>query len=147
MNKLTLFLLGFVLVLNACKKDDASAADKLTGQWKLVSSTSSFVFNGNTQTLDVYAQLGACQKDNFFEFKTGGVAVTDEGPTKCASGDPQQTTGTWALAQNDTHLIVAGIGYNFDGKIVELTDTTLHVTYSVDNNGIVTTYDSVFQKI
>lgn len=150
MNKPILFLLGILLLASAsaCKKDSASNTDKLTsGKWKLASSMSSFTFNGNLQTFDVYAQLGDCQKDNTFQFNSDGTAVSDEGATKCGSNDPQQTTGTWAFAQNETHIIVAGIGYDFDAEIVELTDTKLEVKYTIDQNGIITTYDSVFEKI
>jgi len=148
MNKSILFLLGIALLMGACKKDDASNSEKLTtGQWKLVSSVGSFTFNGNLQTVDVYANLGACQKDNLVEFKTDGTFVSDEGPTKCGSADPQQTTGIWSLAQSDTHLIVNGGGYNFDAEIVEFSDTKLRVKYQTDNGGIVTSYDTVFEKI
>lgn len=149
MNKPIMFLLGLLLLGGACTKDDtASNTDKLTtGKWKLTASTSSFTFNGNVQTFDVYAQLGSCLKDDTFEFKPLGIAIKDEGATKCNVGDPQQLTGTWAFGQNETHLIVAGIGYNFDAEILEFTDTKLHVKYVIDQNGIVTTYDSTFEKI
>ncbi len=149
MNKPIMFLLGLLLLGGACTKDDtASNTDKLTtGQWKLTASTSSFTFNGNLQTFDVYEQLGSCVKDDFFEFKALGIAVRDEGPTKCNVGDSQQLTGTWAFAQNETHLLVAGIGYNFDAEILELTDTKLRVKFVIDQNGIVTTYDNTFEKI
>lgn len=149
MNKSILLLLGFAFLFGACKKDDdASNTEKLTtGQWKLTASVGKFTFNGVLQTVDVYANLGACQKDNIVEFKTDGTTISDEGPSKCASGDPQQTTGTWAFAQDETHLIVNGGGYNFDAEIIEFTDTKLKVKYETNNGGIVTTYDTTFEKI
>ncbi len=148
MKKLLVLLLGITFLLGACKKDEASNTDKLTsGQWKLTASVSSFTFNGNLQTIDVYANLGACQKDNFVEFKADGTLTGDEGPTKCGSNDPQQTTGTWAFEQNETHLVVNGAGYNFDAEILELTDTKLRVKYETNNNGIVTTTETTFEKV
>ncbi len=149
MNKPILFLLGLMLFGSACSKDnEASNTDKLTsGQWQITAASSSFTFNGNLQTVDVYANTGACKRDDFFEFKALGIAVRDEGATICATSDPQQQTGTWAFAQNETHLIVAGIGYTFDAEIVELTDTKLKVKYEIDQNGIITSNDLTLEKI
>ncbi|HRI59628.1 MAG TPA: lipocalin family protein, partial [Saprospiraceae bacterium] len=92
------------------------------------------------------AQLAACDKDNFVEFKADGSFVSDEGATKCNAADPQQETGTWAFAQNETHLVVAGADYDFDAEIVELTDSKIEVKYDTDLSGIVTTTTTVFVK-
>ena len=45
----------------------------------------------------------------------------NEGPTKCAPGDPQTETGNWQLTQNETHLMVDGDEW----ILQELTTTTL----------------------
>lgn len=149
MNRPILLLLGIALSLVACKKDEeASRADILTsGKWKLSASIAQFTFNGNLQTVDVYANLGACQKDNTAEFKTDGTLISDEGPTKCGSQDPQQTTGTWSLEQNETRLKIAGGGYNFDAEILEFSDTKVRVKYETTSGGITTTTESTFEKI
>ncbi|HRI62350.1 MAG TPA: hypothetical protein PK228_21565, partial [Saprospiraceae bacterium] len=88
MKKPIFFLLGIslALFLGACDSDSdgASNTDNLTsGQWKLSSSVATFTFNGTPQTVDVYAQLAACDKDNFVEFKADGSLISDEGATKC----------------------------------------------------------------
>lgn len=152
MKKPIFFLLGLGLALffSACGKDEdnASNTDKLTsGQWKLTSSVAKFTFNGVEQTVDAYAQLAACQKDDFAEFKADGTLVSDEGATKCSPSDPQQDNGTWALTQNETHIVVAGTDYNFDAEIVELTSSKLRVKFDTNLNGIVTTTEMVFEKI
>ncbi|MBV6441345.1 MAG: hypothetical protein DYG98_03500 [Haliscomenobacteraceae bacterium CHB4] len=141
--------LGLALFLGACDKDsDASNTDKLTnGQWKITSWVAKFTFNGVDQTVDVYAQSPACDKDDFAEFNTDGTLVLDEGATKCNPIDPQQETGTWELTQNETHLVVTSGDLSFDAEIVELTDSKLTVEYEVNQNGIVTTNEIVFEKI
>ena len=152
MKKPILFLLGvgFALFLGACGKDEenGSKTDNLTsGKWKLSSSVAKFTFNGIEQTVDVYAQLAACEKDNEVEFKADGTLIDDEGALKCDPADPQQEVGTWALTQNDTHLTVSGTDGDFDAEIVELTGSTLKVTYDTDLSGIVTSTVTVFTKI
>jgi hypothetical protein len=152
MKKPIFFLLGIglALFLGACDSDsdNASNTDNLTsGQWKLSSGVATFTFNGVQQTVDVYAQLPACDKDNFAEFKSDGTFVSDEGATKCNPADPQQEAGTWSFTQNETHLVVAGGDYDFDAEILELTDSRMRVKFTEDLNGIVTTTEMVFVKI
>lgn len=149
MKKPIFFLLGLVLLLAACNKDDeASKTDNLTsGKWKITASVAKFPFNGGETTVDVYANLPACQRDNTAEFKTDGTLIADEGATRCSTNDPQQTTGTWSFAQNETHLIATGTGYNFDAEILELTGSKLRVKYDTTSGGITTTTETTFEKI
>lgn len=150
MKKPIFFLLALLaLSFVACDKDDdnASNTDKLTtGQWKMTAWTSAFTFNGIPQTIDSYAQLGSCQKDDFLEFKTDGTCVKDEGPTTC--GGPQQLTGTWEFTQDETHIVISGVGfYDVDAEILELTDTKLRVSFEVNVGGTITTNEIVIEKI
>lgn len=151
MKKPIFFLLGLglALFLGACDSDSDSASntEKLTGQWKLTAATTSFTFNGVPTTVDAYAQLAACDKDDTIEFKADGTTVSDEGATKCDPTDPQQEAGTWTFTQNETHLVVSGPDYDFDAEIVELSDTRMRVTFDEDLNGIVTTNELTFTKI
>lgn len=150
MKKPIFFLLSIALFFVACDKDDSGASntDKLTnGQWKIISSVAKFTFNGIEQTVDAFGQLPACQKDNLAEFQADGTLIADEGATKCSTNDPQQETGTWEFAQGETHIIVVSDDYDFDAEILELTDSKLRVKYETDLSGIVTTTETVFEKI
>lgn len=145
-----LLTFAFALFLGACDDDsnNASNTDKLTdGQWKLTAAVATFTFNGAQQTVDVYGNLPACDKDDTAEFKRDGSLVSDEGATKCDPSDPQQTTGAWVFTQNETHLVVTGTDFDFDAEIVELTDATMRVKFDEDLNGIVTTTNMTFTKI
>ena len=149
MKKPIFFMLSIALFFVACDKDDngANNTDNLTGsQWKITSSVAKFTFNGVEQTVDVYAQLPACQKDNLVEFKTDGTFIADEGATKCSPNDPQEETGTWVFAQDETHIVVVSDDLNFDAEILELTDSRLRVKYDTDLSGTVTTTETVFEK-
>lgn len=150
MKKPIFFLLGLALAFVACKDDEASKTntEKLTsGKWKITASVAKFTFNGIEQTVDVYANLPACKKDNTVEFKTDGTVIADEGATKCSPTDPQEETGTWTFEQNEMHLHVVGTDYSFEAEIVELTDSVLKVKYDTTSGGITTTTETTFQKI
>ncbi len=150
MKKPIFLLLSIALFFVACDKDDngVSNTDNLTsGQWRIASSVAKFTFNGVEQTVDVYGQLPDCQKDNLAEFQADGTLIADEGATKCSSNDPQEETGTWEFAQDETHIIVMSDDYDFDAEILELTDSRLRVKYNTNLNGIVTTTETVFEKI
>lgn len=51
---------------------------------------------GVSTTTDNYATLAACGKDDFISFDDKGVLTIDEGPSKCATPDPQTAKGTWS---------------------------------------------------
>lgn len=148
MKKSIFYLLGLALLLGACSKDNnATNADKLMGgQWRLTALTTSFTYNGNETTVDAYAQLANCDKDDFFVFQSGGVFISDEGATLCNPSDPQQETGTWSFTQNETHLVISGTSVDFDAEILELTDSKLRVKYNEDLSGIATTSELTFLK-
>lgn len=59
---------------------------------------------GVSTTTDNYAQLQACGKDDFIRFNDNGSLTIDEGPSKCATPDPQTATGKWSW-NNDRTVI------------------------------------------
>lgn len=150
MNKPIFLLLGLALVIGACDSDsdNASNTDNLTdGKWKLSALVTKFTFMGVDQTVDAYAQLPACDKDDTLEFETDGTYIGDEGATKCNSGDPQQDSGTWEFTENETRIKVSGADYDFDAEILELSGSTMRVKFTEDLSGIVTNNELTFTKI
>jgi hypothetical protein len=141
MHKPIFCLLGLILILGACKNDDDSSAPKATlltnGKWKIVASKANIsLAAGGTTEFDLLAFLSTCEKDGHFVFQSAGVLISDEGTTKCDPDDPQQTTGTWELTQNETYLKVSGTDLEFEGEIAELTASKLVIKYDTDINGV-----------
>ncbi len=111
-NKLTTLLmisgLFFIsITFNSCKKDEVALqetthADLLTnGGWVMYMGTSTF----GTTTVDFYALMPACEKDDITFLQTDGKVLKDEGPSKCDPYDPQsEIIGSWRLVDNGTKL-------------------------------------------
>src|SRR5688500_8216772 len=78
---------------SSCKKEkEQSRTDILTsGQWKIAAFTMTpprdFDLDGDLDS-DIYALLDACEKDNYFIFKSDGKLEFYEGATKCDPLDP-----------------------------------------------------------
>lgn len=122
-----LLLLPVIFFITSCEKEkDNNPTPKTktelltTGTWKFSSATSSGI--------DVSAALQSCQKDNIYQFNTGGTGSIDEGATKCNSGDPQTSALTWAWLSNETKLQLSAplfSGTSGDVTLVSLTETEL----------------------
>ena len=111
------------LLFAACSKKDKtlSKSELLTsGTWKLTAAEEDADGDGIYEA-DNYAFFSDCFKDNYYTFQPSGILEMNEGPTKCAPGDPQTETGNWQLTQNETHLMVDGDEWIMQ----ELTTTTL----------------------
>ena len=138
MKKPVILLAAFVLSITACKKSDNSGSSSAkattleTGKWRITSSSSVVEYGApiGNQTVDLYNTLSACQRDNLFIFNTDNTTTTDEGATKCNSGDPQQTvSGTWALLNGDTQLSIISGGTTVTADILSLDNSGLQVRY------------------
>jgi hypothetical protein len=143
-------LSGLILAGTSCSKDEDEKTNKdlLTGKnWKMTAFTINppVVIEGVSFS-DFYAFLPACTKDDLTKFNSDGTANFDEGATKCDSGDPQTTYGTWSLNTDQTVLTVTADGLTEAYTIGELTDTTLKFTYTTTEdlgNGVQTYTTSV----
>lgn len=139
---LLLASLAITCVFTACKKDDdkpKSKADLLTAKnWRVTAAASTEVgANGQTITTDEYAQLDACEKDNYFQFKADKKLLINEGKDKCDPTDDQEVTGAWDLNSDQTKLTISdpsSSSLSIQGDILELTASTLKVKYS-DGSG------------
>lgn len=145
-----LFIIAFVTVFSACKKDDdkkpASREDMLTGKrWKMTSATVDPALFGIT---DWYAQMEACDKDDYTEFKKGGQAIFDQGAQVC-DGEPQTQTGSWVFNGDQTKITVTEpdsgpITYD----IIELTNSSIKVKYTEKgSDGINYTFTATYAKM
>lgn len=153
MKKLILIAISASLFLVACKKDDSlpdpnnnnnnnnnnnTSSALTTGSWKMVSSVSVIEYPSpiGTQTVDLYAAMTSCMKDNLYTFKTDNTIMSDEGATKCSASDPQQkTAGTWALINNNTKLQMTENSTSITADILTLNSTTLEVKYVTTYGG------------
>jgi hypothetical protein len=143
------FLFAAVLVSGACSKSDSTPAKTktqllTTSSWKLTAHTVNPAMDldgdGQKDDTDVFA-LGyeACSKDDTYSFHTDFTGIVDEGPTKCDASDPQSTPVEWLFKNNETVLQIKQDIIALDFTIVELTETTLKVTYSQTDSGVTVT--------
>jgi hypothetical protein len=148
-------LLSLLAALSSCKKEEdkapyvpplPTAQQKLFGQltahkWRLSKHKSWSYGGGKTVETDNYAQLSACQLDNFVQFKTDFTLAVDEGASRCNSADPQSRMTTWSMNQLGTKfLLQEGImpGYYTTGPILTdlvITDTKLTMTWDSHSMG------------
>ena len=147
MKKLSALLL-VVAALSACKKEPAPATssrtDLLTAKnWRKTAWT---IASGNAAPVDVYAQLPACERDDFFQFRADKSFVLDAGATRCNATDPQTRPGTWSFNGDQSVLTLADASGNAPtaNDVVELSATTLHLRTSRTSGTTTTTGDITF---
>jgi len=132
-----LLIIALSITLLSCSKDpgdDFSKQDALTtGTWKLTGAGRDYNKDGVYEE-DIYGFIQDCFKDNIYTFQADGNLVTDDGPTKCNSGNSQTTTIPWSFINNQSQLQFGGKDY----QIQELTTTTLRLKVRVPYNVIYT---------
>lgn len=113
------------LALTSCKKDKgdeqkAITVENIIGDYKLTSQTSKV--EGTGQTNDDMLSLDACEKDDLFQFKTGGVFQFKDAGLVC---DPDESyTGKWSMQNN----ILSIDGSTINGTITSLTNSKIEIT-------------------
>jgi hypothetical protein len=148
-------LLSLLAALGSCKKEGDKAPDvsplpapqqKLLDQlkahkWRLSKYKSWSYGGGKTVDTDNYAQLTACQLDDFVQFKSDLTLVADEGVSRCSPTDPQSRVTTWTMDEFGTKFYLRdGImrGYYTTGPILTslvVTDTKLTMTWDSHSMG------------
>ncbi|HVX48717.1 MAG TPA: hypothetical protein VHB48_01120 [Chitinophagaceae bacterium] len=147
----TLFFAFFMcLVAAACKKDNNSQSDEAiltSGKWQM--SDASVMLPGSPISVDVYDSIPTCIRDNFYVFAPGGTATIDEGATKCGDSDPQTTTGSWKLLENNTKLQaldpLTGASANF--TLLEINSNDMKVQDTATYEGYTVTATVTFKHI
>ncbi|MHA4845097.1 lipocalin family protein [Flavitalea antarctica] len=135
-------LLSASICLTACDKNDdndekaKTNTDKLTlAAWKYDKASLDVNKDGTGDVPVPDSEIEACERDNLITFKADNTGTVDEGPTKCASSDPQSTGFLWTFKTNETVInfptaILAGV--DGDVTIVSLTETSLVLKREVD---------------
>lgn len=140
---------ALITVLSCHDSDDnmfqgTSRTELLTGSpWvrtSLVSTPAYDWYGDGVSDTDVLSILHPCEKDNLDIYRPDGVFVTDEGPTKCDPGDPQQWTLRWTFADNETRLVFDGAGIHDEYTLMELTEATLTFRITFVENGVTYTH-------
>jgi hypothetical protein len=113
-------LIGVVIVLASCTKDEKTTTEKIQGKWMLVSDSTITVENGIS---DQYTYNGT--SSDYFEFLSNGICnVTEDGNT---------TPIPYVLNGNTLTLTVNynGIKMSIDYSIITFTDNTLVIYYKM----------------
>jgi len=123
-----MLLVSLLMSFNACDKgDDGTPKAMLTGkQWKLTSWISTPAYEVEGQLIsNVYTLLPVCSHDDFLVFNIDGTMIKDEGEEKCNEYEPQTTSGTWLL-NNDQSILRITFEYDeTDYAIGEVSDNFL----------------------
>ncbi len=150
LNFLSTLLLALIMAgAVSCKKkkSDPSPQERILGKWKITAFTA--VSSANPGIIvDYYAIMDNCAKDNFYEYRSGGVLIEDEGPTKCSSSDPQQTTGSYTLSADGKTLTWTQASESITFEVLELSNTTKKLKSTEnDDSGNQITFQITFTKM
>ena len=102
------------LIFMACNKDDdnstppVTAFDLLTsGTWSIDTIAFDADKNGTIDT-PIPGGFQACDLDNTLTFNKDSTGIYDEGPSKCATVDPQSIDFGWQLKSGDSVINFSG---------------------------------------
>ena len=83
-----------------------------------------------------------CERDNFDAYLTNGIFESNEGPTKCHDDDPQTWQETWELIGSE--IFYVGPDYNYNYTLVEVTENTLELSATFEENGVTYTHEEAY---
>jgi hypothetical protein len=131
----TLSLLFAASLLFSCQKEDDDEPTKTDHI-----SASAWLYNGGGVDGNKDGQidlafppgtLEACRTDNSLKFEKNGTGVSEEGATKCNTGDPQSSSFNWNFADNEATLVMSNNVYsllNGRFKILELSASAFRLS-------------------
>ena len=101
------FILGLILIVNACSKSSSSPSNartmqNLSGTYTITALTASV----SGFTINLFDSLPTCERDNTIQLDANGMANFIDAGTKCIP--PSDSSGTWSLSQNTDTIYVAG---------------------------------------
>ena len=146
-----LILIAATATAVSCKKESVSESKPktktellTTASWKKTGLTATPAYDwygdGNYAT-DILSVLKVCDSDNFDTYKSNGTGDTDEGPARCDQSDPQAWPFVWEFADNETKLV---LDYFVEYDLVELTETTLKLRTTFEENGVTYTVNETY---
>lgn len=147
-----------LLLFTACTKTEPDSNDNnknnnlstvgqllVAGKWQVIARTATTQHNGKDTTADLYAEMDDCEKDDFVEFVADGKVVRDENANKC-SGNPQNSTFTWKLMDNNTKIAI--YDSNPDTLGLEISSTQMKFTQTkLNSSGVPINYLEVYKNI
>lgn len=143
-----IFFGGVALFLAACQKENKedpqpTRKELLVNKW----TVSDVLEPGGSSVINFPVPQITCLKDNIFTIAANDTYTIDEGPVVC---DPSSAgTGTWTLTANDTKLTFTPDGASDDPLVftlIDVTGTTLKVSYEMTDIPLPGTYTIVLQK-
>jgi hypothetical protein len=156
--KATIQLTALLLVIISapmsisCKEDNEETPKAKTktelltaGPWKRTGLTSYPAYDWNANGVsdtDVLSIMFPCERDNFDAYLTTGIFESNEGPTKCNEDDPQTWAETWKLIGNE--IFYVGPDYNYNYTLVEVTETTLELSATFEEEGVTYTQEETY---
>ncbi len=143
-------LMSSALLFSACSKDEETTTPTVAGStylvgkdWRMIAAT---LATAGSPTVDMYAAMQPCEKDDLIEFLASGSVTMKEGATKCDPADPDTSPGgAWALLNSDKQLrIIDGDTTLMD--VVELNASSLKVKVIEVDMGVTYTTSYSFVK-
>ncbi|MCB0699838.1 MAG: lipocalin family protein [Chitinophagales bacterium] len=123
----------------------ATEAKLVAGKWQLKADSAFTKINGKDTSADLYVDLKDCEKDDYVEFFSGGTVTKNENTNKC-SGNPQSSTFTWKLMDNDTRIAI--YDNNPDTLDLEINSSIMKLSMvKINNSGLIVTYISTYKNI
>lgn len=148
---LALLGVSIICTLSACKKDDPKTTEtpaevSVVGTWKLTAQTATVNFGGQDTTIDSYANLEPCAKDNQFRLNADNQYTHLSGAIKCDPSEPTSFDyGSWVLLNNKTQIRIM----TFDtttSDILKLDNTTLKLKATIDGGGMPIVLRSTYSR-
>ena len=141
---LAIAMAATALTFSACSKDDKEddptpvdySANLVGKDWRITGLL--LVSPGGT--IDMFAAMDACEKDDLIEFLASGSMTDKAGATKCDPADPDSAPGGfWALLNNGSQLRIID-GDTSYASVKELTASSLKLEMTEDDMGVTYTY-------
>ena len=137
--RLLQFSLIMIVAAAACKKSSSSSADNTpmtlitSSPWKIDTAGLDLDHNGTIDYGDT--TLGACYKDNTYQFNKDSTGIANNGAIKCDDSEEATFSFTWSFVDSDQKKIMSTAdpllaeGVNIltltSAKLVVYKDTTI----------------------
>jgi hypothetical protein len=112
-------------------------------KWRMSSYVKTYSYKDMSApvTVDMFAQMPPCRRDDFLQFNADYTLQNDEGPTRCSLLSPQSQAANWVLFENGViyfgNVKLLNLPYDVQthyNDLARVTDTKLTIT--VYNTGL-----------